>query len=171
MLYNIIACLYTKRKERKFNLKNLFSLLIRFKFRTLLVEDTEDTWIQLFRSLFVGGIATVVDMGVYALVLEAFGAGVVVANVAGFILGLITNYLISILWVFKKHNMNLAKEFAVFSIIGIIGLVINTVIVSLLSNAWNAEEVRIMYYVAKIIATFITLIWNFAARKVILYKN
>ena len=152
-------------------MKNLFSLLIRFKFRTLLVEDTEDTWIQLFRSLFVGGIATVVDMGVYALVLEAFGAGVVVANVAGFILGLITNYLISILWVFKKHNMNLAKEFAVFSIIGIIGLVINTVIVSLLSNAWNAEEVRIMYYVAKIIATFITLIWNFAARKVILYKN
>lgn len=152
-------------------LKNLFSLLIHLKFRVLLVEDTEDTWIQLFRSLFVGGIATVVDMGVYALALEMLGTGVVVANVLGFILGLITNYLISILWVFKKHNMNIAKEFAVFSIIGIIGLVINTVIVSLLSNVWNAEEVRIMYYVAKVIATLITLIWNFAARKVILYKN
>ncbi len=152
-------------------MKNLFSLLIRFKFRTLLIEDTEDTWIQLFRSLFVGGVATIVDFGVAAIVREAFGGGEIISNVSGFIFGLITNYLISILWVFKKHNMNMAEEFAIFSVIGIIGLIINTGIVYLLGLVWNFDEVRIMFYVAKMIATLITLIWNFAARKIILYKN
>lgn len=152
-------------------MKNLFSLLIRFKFKTLLIEDTEDTWIQLFRSLFVGGIATIVDFGVAAIVRELFGGNDVVSNIVGFIFGLITNYLISILWVFKKHNMNLATEFAVFSIIGLIGLGINTFIVYSLGKMWNSQEVGIMFYVAKMIATLITLIWNFAARKIILYKN
>jgi putative flippase GtrA len=152
-------------------LKNLFSLLIRFKFRVLLIEDTDDTWIQLFRSLFVGGVATVVDFLVAALVRELLGGNDVISNASGFVFGLITNYLISILWVFKKHNMNIAKEFAIFTVIGIIGLFINTGIVFVLGKMWNSDEVRIMFYVAKLIATLITLIWNFAARKIILYKN
>ena len=152
-------------------MKNLFSLLIRFKFRVLLIEDTDDTWIQLFRSLFVGGIATVVDFLVAALVRELLGGNDVISNASGFVFGLITNYLISILWVFKKHNMNIAKEFAIFTVIGIIGLFINTGIVFVLGKMWNSDEVRIMFYVAKLIATLITLIWNFAARKIILYKN
>ncbi len=152
-------------------MKNLFSLLIRFKFRVLLVEDTDDTWIQLFRSLFVGGVATVVDFLVAALVRELLGGNDVISNASGFVFGLITNYLISILWVFKKHNMNIAKEFAIFTVIGIIGLFINTGIVFVLGKMWNSDEVRIMFYVAKLIATLITLIWNFAARKIILYKN
>ena len=152
-------------------MKNLFSLLIRFKFRVLLIEDTDDTWIQLFRSLFVGGVATVVDFLVAALVREVLGGNDVISNASGFVFGLITNYLISILWVFKKHNMNIAKEFAIFTVIGIIGLCINTGIVFVLGKLWNSDEVRIMFYVAKLIATLITLIWNFAARKIILYKN
>ncbi len=159
-------------KTRKlYALKNLFSLLIHFKFRELLLEDTEDTWIQLFRSLFVGGIATVVDFLVAALVREGLGGGDIISNATGFVFGLITNYVVSILWVFKKHNMNIAKEFAIFTVIGIIGLIINTGIVYFLGKLWNSEEVMIMFYVAKIIATLITLIWNFAARKLILYKN
>jgi putative flippase GtrA len=152
-------------------LKNLLSLLIHFKFRALLIEDTEDTWIQLFRSLFVGGVATIVDFAVAALVREGLGGGDVLSNAAGFAIGLVVNYLISILWVFKKHNMNIAKEFAVFSVIGIIGLFINTGIVYFLGKLWNSAEVTVMFYLAKIVATFITLIWNFAARKVILYKS
>ncbi len=145
--------------------------MIHFKFKTLLVEDTDDTWIQLFRSLFVGGVATVVDFLVAAIVREVIGGNDIVSNASGFVFGLVTNYLISILWVFKKHNMNIATEFIVFTVIGIIGLTLNTGIVFALGKLWNSEEVRIMFYVAKLIATFITLIWNFAARKIILYRN
>ena len=109
--------------------------MIHFKFRALLIEDTEDTWIQLFRSLFVGGVATIVDFAVAALVREGLGGNDIVSNASGFAIGLVVNYLISILWVFKKHNMNIAKEFAVFSVIGIIGLFINTGIVYFIRNA------------------------------------
>ncbi len=152
-------------------MKNLFSLLIHFKFKALFVEDTDDTWIQLFRSLFVGGVATVVDFLVAAIVREVLGGNDIISNASGFVFGLITNYFISILWVFKKHNMNLAEEFGFFALIGIVGLIINTIIVYFLGKLLNSDEIRIMFYVAKIIATLITLIWNFAARKIILYKN
>ena len=152
-------------------MKNLFSLLIHFKFKALFVEDTDDTWIQLFRSLFVGGVATVVDFFVAAIVRELLGGNDIISNISGFVFGLITNYLISILWVFKKHNMNMAEEFGVFALIGIIGLFINTIIVYSLGKLLNSDEISIMFYVAKLIATLITLIWNFAARKIILYKN
>ncbi len=152
-------------------MKKLLYLIFHFKFRTLLIEDTEDTWIQLFRSLFVGGVATIVDFGVAAVVREGLGGSDLISNSAGFVIGLVVNYLISILWVFKKHNMNLAKEFIGFTIIGLIGLAINTGIVVGLGKVWNSETNAVMFYVAKIIATFITLIWNFAARKIFLYKS
>lgn len=152
-------------------MKNLISLLLHFKFRILLIEDTDDTWIQFFRSLFVGGVATLVDMGVCAVCREVFMWGVVGSNVTGFSVGLIVNYLISTFWIFKNRNMNVAKEFIGFSVIGIIGLVINTLITAVLGHIWDVENARIMFYVAKIIATFITLIWNFTARKFILYRK
>ena len=42
------------------------------KFKEIFIEGTNNTFIQFFRSLFVGGIATVVDMAVLIAVREIF---------------------------------------------------------------------------------------------------
>ncbi len=133
-------------------------------YRVLFVAPTSNVWIQLFRSLFVGGVATVADFVVTAIARDVFGAGDIVSNISGFVVGLVVNYLISIFWVFKKHNMNMKKEFVIFTCIGLVGLAINTSIV------WLLVKLNIWFYIAKVIATLVTLIWNFAARKIILYK-
>ena len=43
-------------------MKHFFDLLFHFKFRELMVEPTDDGFIQFFRFIFVGGSATLVDI-------------------------------------------------------------------------------------------------------------
>lgn len=163
-------------------MKNFLYLLFHFKLKELFVDDTNDGFIQFFRFCFVGGAATIVDMavgvifrnilpfdfilnlGLFTLSLDA------VSSAFGFIAGLVTNYLLSISWVFKRNDINRVKEFIIFAIIGIIGLFINTGVMEVLGKL-IAKESNILFIAKKVIATLVTMIWNFAGRKLILYRN
>ncbi len=163
-------------------MKNFLYLLFHFKTRELFVEDTNDGFIQFFRFCFVGGAATLVDMavgvvarnllpsdfilnlGLFTLSLDA------VSGALGFTAGLVANYLLSISWVFKRDDINRVKEFTVFAVIGIVGLFINTGVMEVLGKIITKES-NILFIVKKVIATLITMIWNFAGRKLILYRN
>ena len=91
--------------------------------RKIFLEETNSTGIQFFRSLFVGGIATIADMTVMILIRELFKVPEGVAAVFGFIFGLAVNYIISTYWVFAKAKVkNRAADFIAFGVIGIIGL-------------------------------------------------
>ena len=56
-----------------------------------------------------------------------------------------------------------------FALIGLVGLGINNLIVYLLGII--GMKTGALFYIAKIIATLITLIWNFSARKFIIYRK
>ena len=60
--------------------------------------------IQFIRYFFAGGLAFVVDFALFALCLRVFGLHYLWANFIGLIAGLVINYVISILWVFKGCN-------------------------------------------------------------------
>ncbi|MBR2152038.1 MAG: GtrA family protein [Clostridia bacterium] len=163
-------------------MKNFLYLLFHFKLKELFVDDTNDGFIQFFRFCFVGGAATIVDMavgvifrnilpfdfilnlGLFTLSLDA------VSSAFGFIAGLVTNYLLSISWVFKRKDINRVKEFIIFAIIGIIGLFINTGVMEILGKI-IVKANDILFIAKKVIATLVTMIWNFAGRKLILYRN
>jgi putative flippase GtrA len=79
---------------------------------------------------------------------------------------LITNYLLSISWVFNKRTLDSKKlEFGVFTLIGIVGLALNGVLIWFFT-----EYLQIYYILSKIIAAAIILSWNFAARRFILFR-
>jgi len=86
----------------------------------------------------------------------------------GFIAGLLTNFALSCWFVFSKAKNTRREEFVTFTIIGVIGLLINYGIVSLFSWVLTTEGAG--FYVAKIIATVVTFLWNFIARKKIIYS-
>ncbi len=148
-------------------------------FRNLFIEKTDNTFIQFFRSLFVGGIATLVDMGVLALLVECFDFNTIIAATVAFIFGLIVNFMLSSFWVFKSSSVNnKTTEFTVFAVIGVIGLGLNAAIIyffdSYVSQAalFGSLIPKDKYYlIGKIAATLIVFIWNFAARKILLYKS
>ena len=135
-------------------------------FNKLFKDETENTLIQLFRYGFVGGAAFLVDYGVLVLLTEVFGMHYLLSATISFILGLITNYLLSVVWVFNNRTLgNRWAEFAVFAIIGVIGLGLNALIMYVCT-----DKMGIHYMISKIISTVIVFFWNFFARKIILFK-
>lgn len=64
------------------------------------------------------------------------------------------------------------KQFAMFAIVSIIGLIINSVLVALMSEYFPlASNADLNKNIAKILATFISLVWNFIAYKLIVFKK
>ncbi len=123
--------------------------------------------VQLLRYGVVGGVAFAVDFGTLALLTKAFGLHYLVAAAFSFVLGLATNYLLSVKWVFDKRSIeNPALEFAIFGLIGGAGLLANEVIM------WGAtEKAHVPYLFSKIIATVFVFVWNFGVRKVLLFDG
>jgi len=148
-------------------------ILRQKQFGKLFSGDTENTLIQFFRYCFVDGAATVVDWGVSSLLFYfVFAqAHAVVANAISFVLGLIVNYLLSILWIFKKpKTSNRFVEFLGFAVIGVVGLLLTMGITKLFE--WWLADITITYQIiGKIVSTAVAFFWNFFARKYLLFSD
>ena len=136
-------------------------------FRPITLRKTDNTLIQLFRYTFVGGAAFLIDFASLFLLTEFAGLHYLHSAAIAFILGLIINYILSILWVFKSRVVNKKIiEFIIFAIIGIVGLGLNELII------WfSTERINLYYLHSKLISTAIVYFWNFLSRKYILYRG
>jgi putative flippase GtrA len=129
-------------------------------------QNTDKTIIQLFRYIFVGGAAFIVDFSSLYILTDIFGIYYLISAAIAFILGLIANYILSISWVFNRRTMdNRLSEFTVFTIIGIIGLGLNEALIWFFTG-----YIGLFYLISKIIAAVIILFWNFFGRKYALFK-
>ena len=125
---------------------------------------------QFLRYLVTGGFAFVADFGLFALCLYGFGWHYLLANLVGLVAGLVLNYLMSILWVFTacKRILKTQKgiEFVLFALVGIAGVGINQVLMYLMVDGLGINEM-----VSKMIAAVLVLMWNFGARKLMLFRG
>lgn len=130
-------------------------------FYKLFLEKTDNGKMQFFRYIFVGGFAAIVNIGSLYVFKEFLQMYYLLANVLGFILGLITNYILSKWLVFaKEKSMNAIVEFAIYAIIGVLGLIFDTFFIWIFTT-----KMQIYYMISKIISTGLVFIWNFLARK------
>lgn len=100
--------------------------------------------------------------------LEKAGMSYLAGAAFAFIIGLLVNFILSKCLVFKgsETNSSTGTEFMVFLITGIIGLALTELLMYLFT-----EQLSCYFMVSKVIAAALVLIWNFAARKVILYRG
>lgn len=119
------------------------------------------TFGQFLRYVVVGGVAFVVDFSFLAFLTEVGKINYLISASISFLLGLVCNYVLSVKWVFLDRKFkNKLLEFALFSGIGIVGVVLNEVFIWFLT-----ERAGIYYLYSKIVTAMIVLIWNFLARK------
>ena len=84
-----------------------------------------------------------------------------------FLAGLVVNYLLSTGWIFKTSKMdNKVGEFVIFSIIGVIGLGLNSLLLYVFTD-WA----HIHYMISKLLTAVLVMLWNFFARKIILFTK
>ena len=130
------------------------------------LQPTNNSLIQLFRYCFVGGFAFIVDAGGLFVLTEYAGIYYLLSATISFILGLVVNYLLSTAWIFKKSKLsNRWTEFLIYSVIGVVGLGLNTLFLWLFTDC-----LHIYYMLSKIITAALVMLWNFFARKIILFK-
>ena len=163
--------------------------------------DKKDNLWELVKFLITGVVCAIADFLTTSLFLKICAglpltAQSAIALLAGFIVGVTLNYILSTFWVFKgKQDRSVTKStrfiilFVVFSAIAY-GLSYGTYELCRLifNSAWavNINEATIsyilqftfwgdalfwLYFLAFFLKTLVGLIWNYFTRKYILYKR
>ena len=115
----------------------------------------------------IGGIAFLADFGIMVGLTEWGGINYLISAMVSFLFGLIINYSLCVTFVFNEHKLvSRQVEFLAFSLIGIGGLALNTSLIGFLT-----EFVGIRYTIAKLIAAFFVLAFNFILRRQLLFTK
>ncbi len=140
----------------------------------------KDTLFEFLRYVVVGGVAALVDMGVnYAVLYFILGATkddkwqVAAAVTAGFVIGLIVNFALSNIFVFRKAEQQrdgkTVKAFVIYAVVGVIGYFL-TVGLTLIGTYFIGES-GIWYLLLTCAVKGIVLVWNYIGRKIFVYRG
>lgn len=105
--------------------------------------------------------AFLVDYSFLYLSFHWFGLPYLLCVILGFSLGCLLLYRICVQWIFERGRKNVGlSEFGLFSLIGIVGLILNVAIVAV-----GVEIFGLYLLLAKLAASGCTLIFNFFFRR------
>lgn len=119
----------------------------------------KEKFMEVIRFGINGGLSFIVDYGVMILLKECLGVHYLLASSISFVLSVIVNYYICVLWVFKGVNKQ-KTNMTLFIGSSVIGLGLNSLFMYLL-----VEFLFINYMISKIFATVIVMIWNYIMKK------
>ncbi|MDL9980308.1 GtrA family protein [Microbacterium sp. ASV49] len=116
---------------------------------------------EAWRYLWVAALGLIVDFGTLVLLTSVLHVEYLLSAAVGFTAGLIVTFVLSELWVFSDpHVRNRWVRFGLFTIIGLVGLGILTLLM------WLQVDVLGWHYIlAKVLATGVVYAWNFFARR------
>ncbi len=129
---------------------------------------------EFIRYAFVGGVAFLVDFGVLYLchshILKDVPYSLYISTALGFFAGLVTNYLLCLKFVFTSaKNTNQGKsgrDKILFTLIGVVGFFMNEFGMKL-----GVDVLTINYLIVKIVVAGIVLMWNYLARKFMIFNK
>jgi putative flippase GtrA len=117
------------------------------------------------RYLGAACVALAVDFGTYVALIRVAEVHYLVAAPAGFALGLVTIYALSVRWVFRQRRLADARqEFAIFSGIGLAGMALNQLVIY-----GGVEWLALSPEAAKLVSAASGFCFNFGLRKLLLF--
>lgn len=124
---------------------------------------------QFIKSSLVGGFAFLIYIILTAFFTEIFNFSYILSSSISFFISLLVNYIFSIGWVFRDEKITLSallnKDSLNFIVIGIISFLINYLLISFLTDTLGVH-----YLISSIIGAGVIFVWNFFARKIIIFK-
>jgi Predicted membrane protein len=141
-------------------------------------EKHKSLILEFLRFGIVGVISFIADAGVLYLFLRVVFKQpeiqpdvnlLFISTTLGFIVGVIVNYILSVIFVFTSAKQSgkgkSTKSFIIFVIISVIGLLMTNGLMYLF-----VDKFKIYDMIAKVIATTIVMVWNYIGRKVFIFK-
>ena len=147
-------------------------------------QTKKQRFFEIIRFLLVGGLSTILDYATtygLGLLLAGFWFNAAVSNTVGHIIGLLVNFFLSVIFVYKqvknKEETKSFKAFALFVLVDIIGLLATILVMSLQDKFFPIVminiftlEIDIIWLLCKCVMTLICLIWNYIGRKKFIFK-
>jgi len=134
---------------------------------------------QFLKFGVVGVICFFIDTGLYTIC-NFIGIPYLISGVIGFSVSVVVNYLLSMKYVFvRRDDLSRKKEFTIYLILSIIGLILNELIlfvcVDVIYGNWSwlrsFMHPRAAEILAKIGATGIVMVYNFVTRKIFMERR
>ena len=123
----------------------------------------------------VGFLNTAIDFGILNFLIAITGISkgfmIIPMNAAAFSIALVNSYFWNREWVFPERKQ---ANFALFLAVTLVGLSINSGIVYVLTTYISpvlVESDKLWANFAKVLATAVSLFWNFAGYKLIVFKK
>ncbi|MBP5547402.1 MAG: GtrA family protein [Bacteroidales bacterium] len=114
--------------------------------------------LKFLRFCIVGVSGTIIDFGLTWLCKEKFHIPKFISNAIGFVVAATNNYILNRIWTWGSTSEQIGLEYTKFFIVSLIGLGINTLILYILN-----EKIKMNFYISKIFATGVVMLWNFFA--------
>ena len=122
---------------------------------------------KLVRYFFVGGIAALVDLSLFAALLYSETVAWFMAAIISFLVATGVNYALSIRHVFESGiRFGRRDEMLLVFIASGVGLAINQLVLFL-----SISRLAIFPLLAKVCATGVVFIWNFLARRYYIFRT
>lgn len=130
---------------------------------------------QMLRFSVIGTTAFILDTLLFWIFIKC-GINQNIALAMAFILTLVYNYVFSIRWVFDAKKKNSSATMFVFAVLSAIGLVLTEIIYSVLIHliidyTLNIHPSDTWKLFAKVVSSFIVMVYNFITRKLFLEKT
>lgn len=121
---------------------------------------------QFVKFCLVGSLGLIIDFGSTYFLKEKLSLNKYLANSAGFTFAVISNYFLNKYWTFHDNSPEILFQAQKFVIVSLIGLAINNQIIYLLN-----QRGKFNFYVAKLIAILVVVLWNFFANYFYTFSN
>ena len=134
---------------------------------------------QFSKFVLIGGVNTAIDFAVLNIEIKltgmTSGSGLFVLNTISFLVAVINSYFMNKYWTFQDVTRNREEtKFAQFIGVSLLGLGINSSIVAgittFVAPVFGISPV-LWANIAKLLATGISLIWNFVGYKLFVFKK
>ena len=143
------------------------------------MEQKKSRAAEIIRFALTGGVCFVVELAVLILLKGRFGVDTLIATPIAFLISVILNYLLCVIWVFRGAKNRGAGAKAGFLITSVIGLGLNEAMMLLFRMLLGEDAVILtlgtrvvnMYVLNKCLATLIVMIWNYFSKRAVLYRR
>jgi putative flippase GtrA len=116
--------------------------------------------------VFVGAIASILDIGILYYLCEYQGIWYIPAATFSYCSGIVISYCLNKYFTFHDRAKNYLRQFTTFAVISVSCLMVNICIIWLL-----VEMVSANYLAAKVVATACAFFWNYYGQSRITFRG
>ena len=143
------------------------------------MEQKKGRTAEVIRFALTGGVCFLVELAVLILLKGKLGIDTLIATPVAFLISVILNYLLCVVWVFRGAKNRGVGAKAGFLITSVIGLGLNELLMLLFRLILGEDAVILtvfgktvnMYVLNKCLATLIVMIWNYFSKRAVLYRK